>query len=90
MKAQPRPLLQNTGHTALPEPSGANDGFSRMTNHWEVNCCNQAWLLKNSFCPFRPQNLTRKLLSPRSAQTQKLLEITHLVPFSTAAGDYIR
>ena len=52
----------------------------------EVNCLNQAWLLKNSFDRFSAQNLVCKLLKLRSTQRLKLAKITALVPFSTPTG----
>jgi hypothetical protein len=52
------------------------------------NCCNQAWVLKNSFQEISPVKFVRKLLNIRSPQLWKFAEITALVPFSTPAGVY--
>ena len=52
--------------------------------HWRK----QAWLLKNSFQSVSTTNFVRKLLSLHSLEGLKFTEITALVPFSTATGDY--
>jgi len=49
---------------------------------------NQAWLLKNSFQRISLTKFVRKLLNVRSLEGLKFTEITALVPFSTATGDY--
>src|SRR5271157_5711219 len=51
-----------------------------------LNCRNQAWLLKNSFQGISTVKFLRKLLNVRSPRTLKIAEITVLVPFSTATG----
>jgi hypothetical protein len=45
-------------------------------------------VLKNSFDLFSAQNLICKLLNFGSAGRRKVADITALVPFSTATGDY--
>jgi hypothetical protein len=44
--------------------------------------------LKNSFQGISPAKFVRKLLNVRSPQAREFAEITGLVPFSTATGDY--
>jgi len=52
------------------------------------SCCNQAWVLKNSFQGISTTKFVCKLLSVRSPKSRKFREITALVPFSTPTGDY--
>jgi hypothetical protein len=52
------------------------------------NCSKQAWLLKNSFQRFQLRKFVRKLLIVRLLRALKFAEITALVPFSTATGDF--
>jgi len=58
--------------------------FSLLGN----NCRNQAWLLKNSFHGISRTKFARKLLNLRLPLALKFTEITGLVPFSTAPGNY--
>jgi hypothetical protein len=44
--------------------------------------------LKNSFQGISTTKFVRKLLNVRSPWPLKFIEITALVPFSTATGDY--
>ena len=46
--------------------------------------------MKNSFRGISPAEFARKLLNVRSPETLKFTEISALVPFSTATGDYLR
>jgi hypothetical protein len=61
-------------------PRAVTAGGERVTE------CYRQWVLKNSFQGVSAAKFVRKLLIIRSPRTQKLTEITALVPFSTATA----
>jgi hypothetical protein len=58
--------------------------LERAQDDWR----NILWLLKNSFWSFVCEELARKLLNVSRPQKLKFIEITALIPFSTATPHY--
>ena len=61
---------------------------SNRREEWKANCRNQACLLKNYFRAEITRKFVRKWLIVRCRNRGESHEITVLVPFSTATGDY--
>jgi len=68
-------------------PQGSN-GSAVLSCGVICNWRKQAWVLKNSFRGISRTKFARKLLNLRLPQALEFTQITALVPFSTATGDY--